>query len=514
MISSFNNISDFSFLKELKGLSSLDLSDNNISDFSFLKELKGLSSLYLSSNNISDFSFLKELKGLSSLYLSSNNISDFSFLKELKGLSSLDLSSNNISDFSFLKELKGLSSLYLSFNNISDVSFLKELKGLSSLDLSFNNISDVSFLKELKGLSSLYLSYNNISDVSFLKELKGLSSLYLSYNNISDVSFLKELKVLSSLDLRNNNISDFSFLKELKVLSSLDLRNNNISDFSFLKELKGLSSLSLSSNNISDLSFLKELKGLSSLSLSNNKITHLPSWITQFGLLIEISDAFNFNCINLYNNPIEEPPKEVIKQGNDAINNYFAQVAAQGKDYLYEAKMLIVGEGEAGKTTLAHKIEDPECALPHIDDRTKGITIKSHTFSVTDKRNQEPRSFKLNVWDFGGQEIYHYTHRFFLSKRSLYLLVSDNRKDNTDFNYWLNIIEMFAGNSPMMIVLNEKGELQSRNINQSELGRRFSTSLKDIISVNFKTKEEPDPEKSTARLKQIRTLISKIEHSS
>ncbi|NJO90657.1 MAG: hypothetical protein HC831_18130 [Chloroflexia bacterium] len=39
--------------------------------------------------------------------------------------------------------------------------------------------------------------------------------------------------------------------------------------------------------------------------------------------------------------------------------------------------------------------------------------------------------------DFAGQDIYHATHRFFLSQRSLYALVSDERKENTDFKYWL-----------------------------------------------------------------------------
>ena len=30
---------------------------------------------------------------------------------------------------------------------------------------------------------------------------------------------------------------------------------------------------------------------------------------------------------------------------------------------------------------------------------------------------------KLNVWDFGGQEMLRGTHRFFLTERSLYLLL-------------------------------------------------------------------------------------------
>jgi internalin A len=33
----------------------------------------------------------------------------------------------------------------------------------------------------------------------------------------------------------------------------------------------------------------------------------------------------------------------------------------------------------------------------------------------------------LNVWDFGGQEIMHATHQFFLTRRSLYLLVLSGR---------------------------------------------------------------------------------------
>ncbi|MGK7897168.1 MAG: COR domain-containing protein [Xenococcus sp. (in: cyanobacteria)] len=245
---------------------------------------------------------------------------------------------------------------------------------------------------------------------------------------------------------------------------------------------------------------------------SDNQIPKIPSWLAENKLKIEIEDKFALNCINLYGNPIEEPPLEVVKQGNQAILNYYSQIATQGKDYLYEAKMLIVGEGGAGKTTLAHKIQDNNCPLPKIDDRTKGITINKYPFSVKAKNDRETRPFQLNVWDFGGQEIYHATHRFFLSRRSLYVLVADNREDNTDFNYWLNIIELFAGNSPIMIVLNEKDDLQ-RKINASELRKQYPESLKEILPVNFKTYEEKDKEKRQQRLKLISQLISHIEHN-
>ena len=66
------------------------------------------------------------------------------------------------------------------------------------------------------------------------------------------------------------------------------------------------------------------------------------------------------------------------------------------------------------------------------------------------------RDFRVNIWDFGGQEIYHSTHQFFLTKRSVYALVTDERKEDTDFEYWLEIVNLLSGGSPLVIVQNCK----------------------------------------------------------
>ena len=58
--------------------------------------------------------------------------------------------------------------------------------------------------------------------------------------------------------------------------------------------------------------------------------------------------------------------------------------------------------------------------MPTEQDTTKGIDIHRHEFPL-----RNGRRFRLNVWDFGGQEIYHATHQFFLTHRSLYLLLDD-----------------------------------------------------------------------------------------
>ena len=62
----------------------------------------------------------------------------------------------------------------------------------------------------------------------------------------------------------------------------------------------------------------------------------------------------------------------------------------------------------------------------------------------------------LNIWDFGGQEIMHGTHRFFLTERSLYLLVlEDRREDDRSIYDWLKVIRNRGGNSPVMVVINK-----------------------------------------------------------
>lgn len=118
------------------------------------------------------------------------------------------------------------------------------------------------------------------------------------------------------------------------------------------------------------------------------------------------------------------PPAEIIKQGNAAILNFFAEKITQGVDRLYEAKMMLIGEGGAGKTSLLCRLYQPNQPLPDENESTKGIEIYHHDFQL-----KNGRGFRLNVWDFGGQEIYHATHQFFLTKRSLYVLLDDTRKN-------------------------------------------------------------------------------------
>jgi len=362
-----------------------------------------------------------------------------------------------------LSKFQRLEKLVLPSNQISDISGIKELKGLTYLDLTSNQIRDISSLKELKGLTKLTLYNNQISDISSLKGLKGLTYLDLYNNRISDISSLKELKRLTKLTLYNNQISDISSLKELKGLTSLILYNNQISDISSLKELKRLTTLYLNSNQISDISSLKELKNLKYLSLQFNKITHMPAEFLDLGTEISLGYAVKEEGIFLKNNPLESPPVEIVRKGNEAIRQYFKSLEGE-KQALNEVKVLLVGDGAAGKTSLVKRLLGQD--FDKNESQTHGINI--NTMEITQNNN----IIKIRLWDFGGQEIMHATHQFFLSKRSLYILVLDGRKDEKT-EYWLNHIKSFGGDSPVLVVLNKIDQNPGFDVNPRFLLEKY-----------------------------------------
>jgi internalin A len=273
-----------------------------------------------------------------------------------------------------------------------------------------------------------------------------------------------------------------SELIEAEELESLDLSGNQLTTLpEAIAQLHNLTHLSLWDNQFKSIpSVIYELLSLQSLDFENvsaafsgngNRIEEISSKILQLE---------NLKTLILQDNPIEIPPPEVVTKGVEAIKDYFRQIQAIGVDYLYEAKLLIIGEGGAGKTTLAKKIENPAFTLRDDEQSTEGIAITRWPF-----RMDNGQEFRVNIWDFGGQEIYHTTHQFFLTKRSVYALVADSRKEDTDFYYWLNVVELLSDNSPLLIVTNEKQE-RHREINERQLRGRF-TNLKETLAINLAT---------------------------
>jgi GTPase SAR1 family protein len=339
-----------------------------------------------------------------------------------------------------------------------------------------------------------------------LGELKNLTSLDLGGNQLSELpAVLGELKNLTSLDLGGNQLSELpAVLGELKNLTSLDLSRNQLSELpAVLGELKNLTSLDLSSNQLRELpAVLGELKNLTSLDLSSNQLSELPDFIQELPKLKEL---------NLSGNPLPIPPEILYRREwlseNSWRNHYESQKildfyfnSQRDPKPLYEAKLLIIGEGGAGKTSLAKKLKDETYQLESKEKSTEGIDVLPWEISHLDGT-----PMRVNIWDFGGQEIYHATHQFFLTKRSLYLLVADERKDDTDFYYWLNVAQTFGDDSPLLIIKNEKQDRQCK-IDERTLRGEFS-NLKESLSTNLETNRGLD-----TICDKIQQYLSSLDH--
>ncbi|MDM8567724.1 COR domain-containing protein, partial [Candidatus Halobeggiatoa sp. HSG11] len=145
---------------------------------------------------------------------------------------------------------------------------------------------------------------------------------------------------------------------------------------------------------------------------------------------------------------------------------------------LNESKLILIGDGGAGKTSLVKRLLKQD--FNPQESQTHGINI--NTLTIND--------IKLHCWDFGGQQIMHATHQFFLSKRSLYLLVLDSRRE-TQVDYWLKHIQTFGHNAPVIIVINKIDENPHFDLPQRQLKQNYP-NLKHICRISCATQQGID----------------------
>ncbi len=242
------------------------------------------------------------------------------------------------------------------------------------------------------------------------------------------------------LDLSNKNLTEIPpEIPQLTSLQYLGLSNNQISEIpEALAQLTSLQRLYLDNNQIREIpEALAQLTSLQHLFLYNNQIREIPE---------ALAHLVNLKGLVLQNNPITNVPPEIICYDNPQA--IFSYLKDKGKKRpLNELKVLLVGEGDVGKTSLLKRLRHN--TFNSEEPKTPGINIEKWQLP------QKP-DIRLNLWDFGGQKVMQTTHQFFLTKRSLYLLVLDNRKNEQQnrLEYWLKLIETYGGNSPVIIVGN------------------------------------------------------------
>lgn len=217
-----------------------------------------------------------------------------------------------------------------------------------------------------------------------------------------------------------------------------------------------------------------QLTQLERLDLSDNRLSSLPP---------EIARLTNLVRLDLRYNPFLPIPPEILQRTDQpqVIIDYYLESHAQPattQKALNEVKMILVGQGGVGKTSLVKQLMGED--FDEEESKTEGINVCPWEVVA----NGQPVC--LNVWDFGGQEIMHATHQFFLTRRSLYLIVLDARKGEQESNleYWLKLIQSFGEDSPIIVVINKCDE-HLLDLNRRGLREKYPT-IKAFVNTSCK----------------------------
>lgn len=300
------------------------------------------------------------------------------------------------------------------------------------------------------------ISKNYADAIDRINQAYAGNLIFLDLGGLDLISIPKEISKLAklkSLILSNNQIEDIEYISSLLNLQELYLNNNKIADISLLERLPQLQRLDLSDNKISSIDILRNHARLKYLDVSKNFIKKIPSAIFHLEIRIRLKKN-TIDGLYLHDNPIESPPVEILYQGRRSVLAWFDATVKT----LSEIKVILIGDPKAGKTSLLRRLKDD--TFDQREPQTDGINIEHIPFGSNPhfKNQKSLHQLTAHCWDFGGQEIMNATHQFFLTNRSVYLLVLDARRDQKVAEHvrmWVKRIKATGGNSPIIVVANQ-----------------------------------------------------------
>nr|WP_225980861.1 COR domain-containing protein [Micromonospora sp. B006] len=353
-----------------------------------------------------------------------------------------------------MSELGNLDRLYLIHNELESLpAGIGHLINLTELDVRSNRLSSLpKEIGELRRLEELYLDDNRLQTLP------------------AEIGKLSELR---ELDLDGNRLSHLpAELFRLRNLEQLDLRNNRLTEIpADICKLANLRRLYLSNNLITELPpELGQLTKLDKLELDGNQIRELPREMVQLlGRSISLSVS---------RNPLADPLPDLLTRGLDALAAYLRSLEDAVPHY--EAKVLIVGEGAVGKSSLLASLRGEPFVLNR--DTTHGLEI--HPLVLPHPDLDLPMT--VRAWDFGGQEVYRITHQFFFSRRALYILVWNARRgqEQGEVEGWLGRIRLRVGLDARAILVSTHCDERNPEIDFEQLKQVFPNMLAGQFSVD------------------------------
>ncbi|HLA08950.1 MAG TPA: COR domain-containing protein, partial [Anaerolineales bacterium] len=210
-----------------------------------------------------------------------------------------------------------------------------------------------------------------------------------------------------------------------------------------------------------------------------------------------------FDQIHYLNNPFNLELDAAHKEGRDAVRRYLGSKARE-QIILNEAKLIIIGEGEVGKSCLLDALRgDPwEEGRP----TTHGIEIKS--VKVTDPDSK--MVITLNGWDFGGQRVYRPTHQLFFSAPAVYLVVWKPREGPQQgfVKEWIQLVKRREPDAKILVVATHGGPQQRQpDIDRQEL---WDVAGRETVIDFFHVESKPDENRVRRGIEALKHSIARV----
>jgi small GTP-binding protein len=221
-----------------------------------------------------------------------------------------------------------------------------------------------------------------------------------------------------------------------------------------LESAPKLTRLDLSGNLLTSIpKTISSSVNLQWLDLSDNRLGEFPLAVTGLSALTQLDIAGNGNnfqslpedfgglsdlaVLRLNDSALVWPPRDILQQGARRTTQFISDVVKNGGEIINEAKVVLVGNGDHGKTTLRLWLTDNQFVTR---PSTRGGEVGE--LSVQANNLDKTRSGRIKIWDFGGQDQYRAAQRSLFSSDALFILVCKARSgvDEGGIPEWLQLI--------------------------------------------------------------------------
>jgi C-terminal of Roc, COR, domain/Ras of Complex, Roc, domain of DAPkinase/Leucine rich repeat len=251
-----------------------------------------------------------------------------------------------------------------------------------------------------------------------------------------------------------------------------------------IASLPQLTGLYLLSNQLTSVpEVIASLTQLTVLYLSYNQLTSVPE---------AIASLTQLRTFNLDENPLEPELAAAYAHGIESVFQ-FLRAKVNSSIVLNEAKLILIGEGEVGKTSLIGALRGDVW----VENRatTHGVEVDIKSLILIDPDSGKEITF--NGWDFGGQNIYRHTHQLFFTSPAIYLAVWNPRRgpEQCRVDEWIKMVKHRAydekrpDEKPYILVVATHGGLKERLdfIDEQALHEEFGGLIVGFYHIDSKT---------------------------